>query len=167
MTKYKQWKETLKNVPPDRLLKINMQGYILQSIGIIVVCIILIYTKLVWWLIFVFIFGLWNNYSGFVTSYQQYNQIRELRKELNLPEKKLVSPHLKKVKLIKERFGRKAGWTSVVVSVLFTYLFVGDFSGIWWIKTLKVLFAFILMLSSYYILYFIIFYKLARRAKNG
>jgi len=157
MNTFQKWKQAMKNTPPERLMKINMQGHLLQSIGILVVCFILIYTRSMWWLIFIFVFALWNNYSGFISNYQQYNNIKELRKELNLKVPLIKSPHIKKVMLIKNKFGWKAGFISAISSVTISLLIINPLSSVWYYK----LFYLITIPLIYYFIYFIIFYKIA------
>lgn len=152
----------MKNTPPERLLKINMQGYVLQSIGIIVVCTILVVTRSMWWLIFVFLFALWNNYSGFVSAYKQYTQVYQLRKELKLVSPEVKSPHLKKAMMIKDKFGKKAGWVSAIIAAAISLLIVNPLTARWYFKLLYI----IMLPVFYYFFYFVIFFKLSRRLKN-
>jgi len=162
MNRFKQWKQAMRNTPPERLLKINMQGFVLQSIGIIVVCILLI-TSPMWWLILVFVFSLWNNYSGLVQNYQQYKQIIELKKEFGVEEPEDKSPHRNKSRLVKEKYGKKAGWITAALSVTCTvgvmYLITGEFVKWGWWQVL----AYPLFFLLYYLIYFKLLYG---RAKN-
>jgi len=159
ISKFQQWKTAMKNTPPERLLKINMQGFVMQSIGLIVVCVMILLTRRAWWwLILAFGFGLFNNYSGFVSNYQQYNQILEYKKLANIKEED-KSPHRNKAKLIKETLGKKVGWITAFVSAVISYLVVpGEWK--WYFKSPIILFVLCL---SYYLIYFKFFYYVARR----
>lgn len=155
-SKFELWKQAVRNTPPERTLKINMQGYVLQSIGIIVVSILLLFSEM-WWLIFIFIFSLFNNFSGFVQSYKQYCQIVEMKKELNLKEPEDKSPHRKKAKLIKKHYGKKAGWLSAICSVFISYVLFGTLDGWYWNIPLVLCVAVL-----YYLIYFRWFGYLAK-----
>jgi len=162
ISKFEQWKNAIKNTPPERLLRINMQGYILQSIGLIVVCIMILLIKdSWWWLIFAFIFGLFNNYSGFVSNYQQYNQIIEYKKLANIKEED-KSPHRNKAKLIKKRLGKKVGWITAFSSAVISYLIVPK-NWKWYFKSPAILF---ILCISYYLIYFKFFYWVAKIVEN-
>jgi len=90
-----------------------------------------------------------NNFSAFVQNYKQYVQIRVMKKELNIKEPEDKSPHRRKVKQIKNKFGKKAAWISAVISVLIAYFSFGTREGWYWniplVLTLGIL---------YYLIYF-------------
>ena len=155
-SKFEQWKEAVKNVPPERLLKINMQGYALQSLGVIAISVVLLFTDM-WFLIFIFLFSLWNNVSGLISQYQQYTQLIEMRKQLNLKQPEDKSPHRKKSRIIKKRVGRKADWISAIVSVGLAWFIVPDWP--FYFRTPLVV---LLLGVFYYVFYFLIFYNIAK-----
>ena len=158
-SKFQQWKSAMKNTPPERLLKINMQGFVMQSIGLITVCTVILLQTTWWWLIFAFIFGLFNQYSGFVSNYQQYIQILEYKKLAGIKDEEDKSPHRKKAKLIKEVLGKKVGWITAFASAVISYSIIpGDWK--WYFKSPSIL---LLILVSYYLIYFKFFYYIAKR----
>ena len=160
-SKFQQWKTAMKNTPPERLLKINMQGYVMQSIGLVVVCVMILLVRTEWWwLILAFGFALFNNYSGFVSNYQQYTQILEYKKLANIPEQEDKSPHRNKVRLIKEKLGKKVGWITAFSSVVISYILVPSWK--WYFKTPIML---LVICISYYLIYFKLFYWIARSRK--
>lgn len=156
--KLTDWKEAMKNTPADRLLRIKMQGYILQSIGIIVVSIfVLLYRRDFWWIIFIFIFSLWQNYSGFVSTWKQYQQLKDMKEKMNIgPEKEDKSPHRKKSKLIKEKLGVWSGWVTALASCSISYLVVPSWP--WYLRGTSML---VLIILLYYLIYFVLLYKIA------
>ena len=157
-SKFQQWKTAMKNTPPERLLKINMQGFVMQSIGLIVVCTVILFQTSWWWLIFAFIFGLFNQYSGFVSNYQQYSQILEYKKLAGIKEEEDKSPHRNKVKFIQERLGKKVGWITAFSSAVISYLIVPG-TWKWYFKSPAILF---LICLCYYLIYFKFFYYVAK-----
>jgi len=157
-SKFEEWKSAVKNTPPERLLKINMQGYILQSIGLLIVCTILLFRGSWWWLIFAFIFSIWNNVSGFISAWKQYDEVVSLKKEMGIVEED-KSLHRNKASFIKSKLGKKAGWISIILSVLISYSSVSYFGWQWYHKTIMILCVFIL----YYFIYFKLGYSLAKR----
>lgn len=160
-SKFKQWKQALRQVPPERLLKINMQGYVLQTFGIIFVSIMLLLRGL-WYIIFALIFVTWNNVAGFIAAYQQLKQIEELKKQLNIPEPEDKSPHRKKTKIIKETMGAIPGWVSAGLSVLGSFLIINPLGAVWYMKVAY----FGLVVVFYYICYFYIMYFVAKLIKS-
>jgi len=162
-SKFEQWKTAVKNTPPERLLKISMQGYVLQSIGLLVVCIMLLINGTWWWLVFAFIFGIWNNVSGFISTWKQYDELKKLKEELALSGVKDTSPHRNKAEIIKSRLGVKAAWLSALISIFISYFGVSSFGWEWYHKTITIILALVL----YYFIYFKGIYKLTQRLDNG
>jgi len=158
-SKFKQWKETLKNVPPERLLRVNLQGFALQTIGLIIACTMIVITRdIPWWLIFAFGFGIFNTISGFISTYQQYVQLLEIKKELNL-FKEDKSPHRNKAKQIKDKFGLWPGWISFFFSALLIYI---SFDWVVNLKWYSYLLRGMLFFIFYYVIYFKIFFNLTK-----
>jgi hypothetical protein len=161
--KFQQWKEAMKNVPPERLLKINLQGFALQTIGLIVACTLIIISQTIpWWIVFAFGFSIFNTVSGFISTYQQYHQLIEIKKELNL-FKEDKSPHRNKAKEIKERFGLWAGWISFISSAFVIY-YLFDYNSLNWGMRL---FSLVVFAVIYYLIYFKVFYNLTKLWRNN
>ena len=151
------WKASIKRTPPDRLLKISMQGYIWQSIGIIIACIFL-FKNGFWYIVLALCFSLLNNYAGFTGAYQQYSTIMALKKELNIIDSEDKSPYRNKVKLIQKELGRWPAWITIITAIApFIYVYV-FYAGILWYTLATLTFIII-----YYLLYFQLFYRIARR----
>ena len=71
MTRFKQFKEYIKNPPPEQLAKIEYQGHFLNIIGVLAVSVILI-LKGYWYIIFALIFSTLVSYSQGMGAYQKY-----------------------------------------------------------------------------------------------
>jgi len=160
-SKFEEWKSAVRNTPPERLLKISMQGYVLQTIGLLAVCTILLFRGAWWWLIFAFIFATWNNVSSFISTWKQYDELINLKKEMGLDKKEDKSEHRNKASFIKSKFGKKAGWVCMMLSGLISYGIFEELGNAWYYRTLMA----ILILILYYLLYFKLTYFLAKIKK--
>jgi hypothetical protein len=71
MSRFIQFKEYVKNPPPEQLAKIEYQGHFLNIIGILAVSVIL-FLKGYWYIIFALIFSTMVSYSQGMGAYQKY-----------------------------------------------------------------------------------------------
>lgn len=157
-----RWKQAVLNTPAERLLRVNMHGYFLQTFGLGFVSIMLLFNATWKWLIFAFVFSMWNTVSGFISSYQQYTQIVTMKKELGIPEEEEKSPHRKKVKFIKDTMGEMTGLICLLISVIISALIINPLNAI---AYMLILFMVIVGLF-YYLTFFIIAYRIAKFKKE-
>ena len=130
-SKYKQFREAVKNPRPDRLAKIEYQSHFMGMLGITIVCIVLILRGF-WWVIFAFVFGLGVSYSQGMKAYITYNNIRSLMEDENPADfKKDISPTRRRGKIIVYAFGEKAKWLSSVIAVVISWLIIGTSFNRW------------------------------------
>lgn len=157
MNKYQQFKEAVRNTPPERLARIEYQSHFFQMMGISIVCIVLI-VKGLWWVIFAFIFGLGISYSGGMSAYIKYRNIMALLKPEHFSEyEKDQSPTRKRGKIVDHVFGKGSKWVAIVIAVLGTFIILGDnYSRV----TLSLLYP-IVSIIFYFAIYFILFYWVA------
>jgi len=168
MSKYKDWKEAMRNTPPERLARIEYQSHFFQMMGISIVCIVLI-IKGLWWVIFAFIFGLGISYSGGMSAYIKYRNIMALLKPEHFSEyDKDQSPTRRRGKIVDHVFGKGAKWVAIVIAVGFAFVMLGNnYSRI----TLSLLYP-ITSIIFYIAIYFMLFYWVAypmykRRVKEN
>ena len=163
MNKLQEVKEAMKNTPPERLARIEYQSHFMQMLGVTAVCGILIFQGY-WYIIFAFIFSLGISYSQGIGAYQKYRTIKALIGEKEYDVEKEISPSRKRTYIIREVFGRSAGWSVLIVTIFLNLRYV-DYS-VWYTK---ILFSFSLIIT-YIIFYFFIIYwfasKLYYRRKN-
>ena len=152
-TKLEQWKERMKNPPPERLAAIEYKSYFSQIMGTMGVCIILM-IKGYWYIIFAFIFILGVYYSQGMAAYQKYKMICSLSgvKESELDNEK--SPSRRRDKTIREVFGAKGHWTAAVIAALLPAFVLPDMFFI--LYSLSYLMVIVFTYSIVY--YFLIFY---------
>ena len=157
MNKYKQFKESIKSPPPERLAKIEYQSHFFQMLGISIVCIMLIY-KGFWYIIFAFVFGLGISYSQGMSAYIKYNNIIALlRPEEASNYEKDISPTRRRGKIVTHVFGTSSKWMSIVSSVLLSFVILGlDSSRL----MLSILYP-ILIILFYVVFYFFVLYWVA------
>ncbi len=165
-TKFQKLKEAVTNPPPERLMAIEYKSHILQALGILVVCVMLIIEGF-WYIIFALIFGVGISYSQGVTAYQKYKFV----KSMSPPEKpkdfvKDVSPTRKRGKIIDYALGWKAKWSSMFMAVftpiLILNLWLGLPYGTRWEKVTYLISYPIIIIVTYIILYYVFFYMIAR-----
>ncbi len=94
----------IKALAPERLAKIEYQSNFLQIIGILAVCVILIYRGY-WYIIFAFIFSVGISYSHGIASFKKYKMIMQLHGTIYDP-KTDKSPTRRRSHVIKTVFGR-------------------------------------------------------------
>lgn len=155
MNKLQKLKQSIKNPPPDRLARIEYRSHFFQMFGIAIVCMLLI-IKGLWYIIFAFIFGLGVSYSQGITAYRKWVNISQLLGKED-PKKYLddVSPTRRRSKVVEYVYGGAAKWSSIITSVLISYVIIG-FPG--WLKSV----AYLISIPLFYsIMYFFIFYWLS------
>lgn len=154
MTKYEQWKEAIKNPPPERLAKVEYQSHFFQMIGITIVCIILI-ARGFWWVIFAFIFGLGISYSAGMSALIKYRNIMALLKPEHFSEYDHDnSPSRRRDKIVTHVFGKATKWVSIVAAVLGAFAILGTSHSR---VTLSLLYP-IVTIIFYFMIYFFVFY---------
>ncbi len=158
MTRLQTIKQAMRNPPPDRLAKIEYQSHFLQIIGIIAVCVILIY-KGFWWIIFALIFGVGVSYAQGVSALQKYKFISEaLPKEKPKDFEKDISYTRRRAKIVGHVFGDRAPRvTAIVTSVFFALIFIDPTLSRWKLM----LFYPIVILTMYIFLNIFLFYWIA------
>lgn len=71
MSKFSEWKQYVTSPPPEVIKKIEYRSELLNALGIIFVCSILIYKGL-WWAIFGIVFSIGTGWSRGMSAYSQY-----------------------------------------------------------------------------------------------
>ncbi len=157
MNKYQQWKQAIKNPPPERLAKVEYQSHFFQMIGITIVCIILI-IKGFWYIIFALIFGLGISYSAGMSAYIKYRNIMALLKPEHFSEYDHDnSPTRRRAKIVTHVFGKSAKWITLVLAVIASFAILGtSYSRV----TLSLLYP-IVSIIFYFMIYFYVFYWVA------
>lgn len=166
ITKFQKLKEAVTNPPPERLMAIEYKSHILQGLGILVVCVMLIIEGF-WYIIFALIFGVGISYSQGVTAYNKYKYI----KSMSPPEQpkdfvKDVSPSRMRGKIIDYALGWKAKWSSMFMAVFTPLLILNGWLGMsrdtLWQKTGYSLSYLGIIIATYIILYYVFFYMIAK-----
>ena len=155
--KYKEWLEAVKNTPQEKLIKINIQGYILQAIAILAASAYIFFkVKSLRFLIFIYIFSLFNIYTSLIASWKQLEYYKKINKEFELNKKenlteilKIKSPHVRKKKIINLAYGKKLNIFLIIFSLLLSYLIV---------RPELTLIKIFLFLFSYYLIHYVLFY---------
>ena len=159
MSKFKQFKEAVKQPRPDRLAKIEYQSHFFQMLGITIVCVILILRDL-WWVIFAFIFGIGISYSGGMSAYIKYQNIKALMGDEDPTKfKDDISPTRRRSKITNYVFGKWATRLSALAAVVWSYLLIGDNYG----RLVLSLVYPIVVTGIYILLYFFVFYFFANK----
>ncbi len=157
MNKYQEWKEALKNPPPERLAKVEYQSHFFQMMGISIVCIILI-IKGFWFIIFAFIFGLGISYSQGMSAFIKYTNIMALIKPQDFKDyDKDKSPTRRRSKIVYHVFGAKAKWTSILIAAIIPLFFVQ-------LAESRITFSLayvMIMMVTFILVYFFFFYEIA------
>jgi hypothetical protein len=169
---WNKFKQAMKAPSPETIYSINMQQNLFQAIGTIVVCVILIWQKSMWWLIFAFVFSLLGSYTGYVTNRIQREQVLAVKRLMN-PQNEFeeieneISPSRKKQKIIKKIF---KGWGSLswiitlsLVGFMAFYLWNWAYQTFW----TKFLFALILFIGTISVHIFIYYFALFRLANKS
>ena len=162
MKTYKEIKQAISNPPPGRLERIEYQSHFMQILGVMAVCAILIWKGL-WYIIFAFVFSIGVSYSQGTAAYRRYRIITQHGEPYNLKLDK--SPTRRRDHVIKQVLGKHSWIFAATISSVITFLFI-PFDK-WY---MKVSFT-ILILFNYLIIYFLLFYFIAkpiydRRKKN-
>jgi len=124
MKKYEEWKEAIKNPPPERLAKVEYQSHFFQMLGISIVCIVLI-IKGFWFIIFAFVFGLGISYSQGMSAFIKYTNIMALLQPEDFKDyDKDKSPTRRRSKIISHVFGSTAKWVSILISAVVPLFFI-------------------------------------------
>jgi len=114
----------IKNPPPERLASIEYRSHLLQGIGIMFVCILLI-AKGFWYIIFAFIFGVGISYSQGITAFKKYEMIMSLKHpELAKEFENEKSPTRRRSKIINYVMGSSGKWMSVTLSVIIPFFII-------------------------------------------
>lgn len=80
MGKFSEWKQYVMSPPPEVIKKVEYRSEILNALGIIFVCSVLIWKGL-WWAIFGIIFSLGSGYSRWASAYSQYKLFMSFKEE--------------------------------------------------------------------------------------
>lgn len=83
MSKWKELKEAMKNPPEERLCLINANGYKVGILAILVISFI-IFQTVIWYISFIFLVQLVNNWVGYKREMKQYNSIINARKMMGV-----------------------------------------------------------------------------------
>jgi len=167
MGNIKKLKHALQNPPPERLAKVEYKSHLYQAFGIMFVCGILIY-KGYWYIIFAFIFGIGISYSQGMSAYHRYKTIVSLTQPEKIEDyERDISPSRRRSKIIKSVMGMFANLISIVGSVVIAMLLINPYYSRW----LLVILYPIIILVTYIVLYFFVFYWISypiykRRVKN-
>lgn len=157
MVKIEEIKQAIKNPPADRLAKIEYQSHALQAIGIIAVCIMLIY-KGFWYIIFALIFGVGISYSQGMTAYAKYKAIKSLQPKERLEDyEKDISWTRRRSKIIQSSLGGFAHWVSLIFGVLCAFVLIDPRDS----RILLTIYYPITIALGYFIMYFIVSYHIA------
>jgi uncharacterized membrane protein len=172
--KWNKFAQALKSPSPETIYTINMQQYIMQAIGTIIVCAVLLYQKQMWWLIFAFVFSLLGCYTGYVTNRIQREQVLAVRKLMNPQNEfeeieKEISPSRKKSKIIKKIMGI---WGNLAWLITLSLVGLAAFS-LWnwayqtfWTKFLFALILFIATIIIHLFVYYFAFFRIANHFYN-
>jgi len=154
----------IKNPPPERLAAIEYRSHLLQGIGIMFVCILLI-AKGFWYIIFAFIFGVGISYSQGITAFKKYQMIMSLKHpELAEEFENEKSPTRKRSKIINHVLGSSGKWMSVTLSVVISFFIIQARFSRWILILLypiSIMFVFIII--YFFILYWICYPIYKRR----
>ena len=163
MNKLQQFKDAVRNPPPERLAKVEYQSHFFQMLGITIVCIILI-VKGFWYIIFAFVFGLGISYSQGMSAFIKYTNIMALIQPENFKEyDKDKSPTRRRDKIINHVFGKSAKWFSLFLAVGFAFVTLGNHYSRVTLSLLYPIFSIIFYIGIYFfVLYWVAYqrYKL-------
>ena len=146
-------KQAITNPPAGRLERIEYQSHFMQIFGVMIVCAILIW-KGYWYIIFAFVFSIGVSYSQGVNAYRRYRIISQHKEPYDPKLDK--SPTRRRDYVIKKILGKYSWIIAACISVALTYIFI-PFDR-WF---MKVSFG-ILILFNYLIIYFLLFYFIAK-----
>ncbi len=153
MKTIKEIKQAISNPPPGRLERIEYQSHFLQILGVLAVCALLIWKGL-WYVIFAFIFSVGVSYSQGVSAYRRYRIISQHSEPYDPKLDK--SPTRRRDFIIKKILGKYSWIIAAVISMIITY-FIIPFDK-WYMKISFTM----IILFNYLIIYFIIFYLIAK-----
>ena len=166
MNKYQQFKEAIKNPPPERLAKVEYQSHFFQMMGITIVCIILIF-KGFWWVIFAFIFGLGISYSAGMSAFIKHRNIMALIKPEHFSEYDHdVSPTRRRGKIVDYVFGRWAKWVAIFLAVGLAFVTLGNNYSRITLSLLYPIVSIIFYLGIYFLLFYWIAYPMYKKEVN-
>lgn len=83
MSKWKDLKEVMNNPPQERLCLINANGFKMGILAIVVISIVLLQT-VIWYISFIFLVQIVNNWVGYKREMKSYNAIIEARKSMGV-----------------------------------------------------------------------------------
>ncbi len=155
MNKFQELKKAIRNTPPERLAKIELQSLIMQMIGVTIVCGIFLYNGL-WWIILAFVFSLGVSYAQAVTAYQKYCAIIDITGGSTYNYSNDKSPSRRRAYVIKKVFGFWGSVSALIISLSFCILIIPY--DTWYYK---ILFTFSILIV-YIIVYFFILYPIAK-----
>lgn len=165
INKLKEFKEAVKNTPPERLARIEYRSHFLQACGITFVSIFLL-MKGFWYIIFAFIFGLGISYSQGVTAYQKYHTILALiGKEKPEDFENDISLTRRRSKIIQSVF-YPAKFLSIGLSVITTVLLIDPELPRLTLSFLYPMVILILYIGIYFIFFYSICYPIYKRRLN-
>lgn len=168
MTKWQEFKDKIKNPPPQRLAAIEYKSYLFQALSTAVVIGILIYKQTLWYISLILVFNIFLAYAQGIGAYKKYRMIMEyVPKETPIDYEKDISPSRRRSKIISYVMGRKAHWISLALAVASPYFILPKLH--WSIYGLTYLFSVILIYSLVYffLLYYIAHPIYTKKLKGG
>lgn len=85
MSRWNDLKEVMKNPPEERLCLINANGYKIGILAILVISIVLLQT-VIWYISFIFLVQIINNWVGYKREMKSYNSIIRAKKQMGIYE---------------------------------------------------------------------------------
>lgn len=164
-SKWKKFREVIKNPPTDRLCLINARAYQLGIIAYLFVGIMLIIRTEIWYLALIFVFTMVNNWVGYKREMKQYANIQKARALMNITDYIAddPSPSRRRLRTVKEAGLLWINWVLTgILAALGAYFFSQHLTTI-----LNSIIFFISLIIAYIIILFFITYPIAKRRLNN
>jgi len=87
---FKRWKRGIMSVTPIQMIRTEIIGYIGSIVGLLFASIVLIFFADSWYMAITIFFIVIIQVIGLVGKYQQFNTLKELEKEEQIPEEDVV-----------------------------------------------------------------------------
>lgn len=116
MSRWKELKEAIKNPPEERLCLINANGYKMGILAIVVISLVLLQT-VIWYISFIFLVQIINNWVGYKREMKQHNSIIEAKKSMGIYQEIEEDPSFtrRRVRIISNRLGE---WFKYFILIL-------------------------------------------------
>jgi len=125
MSWWKDLKEVMRNPPEERLCLINANGFKLGILSIVVISLVLLQT-VIWYISFIFLVQIVNNWVGYKREMKRYHNIIDARKQMGVYQEIDEDPSFtrRRFRLNADKLGESAKYVILfLVSIPIGYYF--------------------------------------------